>query len=87
MENLAQDNPIVYNDESIMLNSIITDILNDRITTANNQLSSDNNTSRRSLFKLDKTTSMHSLPEEQSNIFDDFFTQSIYFRKNHIKKS
>jgi len=78
-ETPSQDNHIVYYDESTMLNSLITNLLNDRITTEtlaeNNQLSSATN-SRRSLFKLDKTTSMHSLlsiSNEQTNIFSDLF--------------
>jgi hypothetical protein len=86
-ETLSPDNHIVRYDESTMLDSLITNLLNDRITTEtlaeNNQLSSDTNT-RRSLFKLDKTTSMHSLlstSNEQTNIFSDFFTDLFIFEK------
>jgi hypothetical protein len=67
-----QDN---HHDETILLN-------NDRSTTET--LLSDKN-SRRSLFKLDKATSTHSLSPiigKQSNIFDNFFTDLFIFEKN-----
>ncbi|CAF4256629.1 unnamed protein product, partial [Adineta steineri] len=50
--NLLENKPIVYENESIMLSSILTDILNDRLTTetlaGNNPLSSDRNNRRSS---------------------------------------
>ncbi len=65
---------MIDNDESI-----ITDKVNDSLTTEtlaeNEQLYSDKN-SRISLFKLDKSTSMHSLlsiSRKPSNIFEDLF--------------
>jgi hypothetical protein len=73
------DNHLQHDDESIMLN----DRLTNETLAENEQLLSDKN-SRRSLFKLDKTTSTHSLPpisSKQSNIFDNFFTDLFIFEK------
>jgi len=63
---------------------IVSDKLNDCLTTEilteNDQLNS-----RISLFKLDKSTSTHSLSpilKKQSNIFEDFFTDLFIFEKH-----
>ncbi|CAF1501856.1 unnamed protein product, partial [Rotaria sordida] len=92
-KNLSQDNHIVYNNESTMLNSIITYILNDRLTTEtlakNDQLLSDK-IRQTSLFKLDKTTSIHSLSpilNQQSNIFNNFYKNLFIFENNNISKN
>jgi len=70
---------LIDNDESI-----ITDKVNDSLTTENEQLYSDKN-SRISLFKLDKSTSMHSLlsiSRKSSNIFEDLFIVEKNSSKN-----
>ncbi|CAF2108665.1 unnamed protein product [Rotaria magnacalcarata] len=76
----SQDNYIVYNEESTNLDSIITDILNDCLTTET--LAKNSQTS---LLKLDKTTSTHFvLPNlnKQSNVSNDFYTDLFSFEKN-----
>ena len=66
------DRYTISNSESI----IIEKLDNETYTAANEQLSSSDTNSRRSLFKLDKTTSMHSLVgsiEIASDLFTDLF--------------
>ena len=69
------DDPIISN----------TDKFNEYLTTEtlaeNEELSSDKN-SRASLFKLDKSTSIHSLPSIPSNTFDNFFIIEKPFSRN-----
>jgi hypothetical protein len=84
IENVSETNPIMHIEQSITLNSLLNDILNDRITTetlAKNDQSLPDESVQTLSLKLDKTTSTHSLPptlNKQSNIFYDFF----HFEKN-----
>lgn len=75
----SQDNDIVYNNESTILNSIITETL-----AKNDQLLTDK-TSQTSLLKLDKATSTHfllSMPNKQIDIFQDFYKDLFIIEKN-----
>ncbi|CAF1194795.1 unnamed protein product [Adineta steineri] len=87
--NLLENNPVIYENESIMLSSILTDILNDRLTTetlaGNNPLSSDRN-NRRSSFKLDKTTSIHSLSTSFNKQSNDFVFEKTTARNYNLGK-